>query len=193
MTFAKSLWAGELGDGSESFNNINVGANRHSLARIKSPCIIILLPTPCLTYRVSIFTSIDHEEALFNPNCRILHLLEDIKRRCNCAENGLWLVWVKLLVLFCAQIATASTVRGVTRILQRGGHTLSNRWYPLDCHVDLHAVFYLMGQKRLTKGVTGTPGHHPPPPRQLRPWPCVCTYVGCKIFVLLQNIPVHDF
>lgn len=30
----------------------------------------------------------DHEEALFNPNCRILHLLEDIKRRCNCAENA---------------------------------------------------------------------------------------------------------
>ncbi|XP_068728464.1 uncharacterized protein CXorf65-like [Montipora capricornis] len=29
----------------------------------------------------------DHEEALFNPNCRILHLLEDIKRRCNCPEN----------------------------------------------------------------------------------------------------------
>ena len=75
--------------GSESFNNIDVGANRHRLARIKSPCIIILLPTPCLTYHVSIFTSLDHEEALFNPNCRILHLLEDIKRRCNCAENGL--------------------------------------------------------------------------------------------------------
>ncbi|KAK2554579.1 hypothetical protein P5673_023805 [Acropora cervicornis] len=29
----------------------------------------------------------DHEEALFNPNCRTLHLLEDIKRRCNCPEN----------------------------------------------------------------------------------------------------------
>lgn len=29
----------------------------------------------------------DHEEALFNPNCRILHLLEDIRRRCNCPEN----------------------------------------------------------------------------------------------------------
>lgn len=93
--------------GSESFNNIDIGANRHRLARIKSPCIIILLPTPCLTYHVSIFTSLDHEEALFNPNCRILHLLEDIKRRCNCAENGLLLVWVKLLVLFCAQIATS--------------------------------------------------------------------------------------
>lgn len=31
---------------------------------------------------------LDREEALFNPNCRTLHLLEDIKRRCNCAENG---------------------------------------------------------------------------------------------------------
>jgi len=30
----------------------------------------------------------DREEALFNPNCRTLHLLEDIKRRCNCAENA---------------------------------------------------------------------------------------------------------
>jgi len=31
---------------------------------------------------------LDREEALFNPNCRTLHLLEDIKRRCNCAENA---------------------------------------------------------------------------------------------------------
>ena len=34
--------------------------------------------------------NLDHEEALFNPNCRILHLLEDIRRRCNCPENGLF-------------------------------------------------------------------------------------------------------
>lgn len=36
--------------------------------------------------------------------------------------------------------STASTVRGVTRIFQSGGHTLSNRGYSLDCHVDLHAA-----------------------------------------------------
>ncbi|EDO43935.1 predicted protein [Nematostella vectensis] len=29
------------------------------------------------------------EEALFNPNCRILHLLDDIKRRCKCTEEVL--------------------------------------------------------------------------------------------------------
>ena len=43
--------------------------------------------------------NLDHEEALFNPNCRILHLLEDIRRRCNCPENGLfshyWLAYAK--------------------------------------------------------------------------------------------------
>lgn len=41
-------------------------------------CVIII---PC-------YFLADHEEALFNPNCRTLHLLEDIKRRCNCPENG---------------------------------------------------------------------------------------------------------
>lgn len=40
-------------------------------------CVIII---PC-------YSLADHEEALFNPNCRTLHLLEDIKRRCNCPEN----------------------------------------------------------------------------------------------------------
>ncbi|KXJ24019.1 uncharacterized protein LOC110249237 [Exaiptasia diaphana] len=27
------------------------------------------------------------EEALFNPNCQIFHLLQDIKRRCNCSRE----------------------------------------------------------------------------------------------------------
>ena len=31
---------------------------------------------------------LDHEEALFNPNCRTIHLLENIKRRCHCPDNG---------------------------------------------------------------------------------------------------------
>lgn len=41
-----------------------------------------------------------------------------------------------------------------------GGHTVSNRGYAPDCHVDFHAVFYYCDKKRLTKrkggGVTST-------------------------------------
>lgn len=44
--------------------------------------------TFCYVARWFLFCHLDREEALFNPNCRTLHLLEDIKRRCNCAENG---------------------------------------------------------------------------------------------------------
>ncbi|XP_031568799.1 uncharacterized protein LOC116303408 isoform X2 [Actinia tenebrosa] len=31
----------------------------------------------------------DCEEALFNANCQIIHLLEDIKRRCRCTQEDL--------------------------------------------------------------------------------------------------------
>lgn len=72
--------------------------------------------------------------------------------------------WLLSSYIFPNFLSTTSTVRGVTRIFQRGGHTLSNRGYPLDCHVDLHAVFYLMGQKRLTNEGNGHPWTPPPPP-----------------------------
>ena len=43
---------------------------------------------------------------------------------------------------------------GIVRIV-KGGYTLLNRRYSLDCHVDLHAMFYSKQQKRPTKGGRG--------------------------------------
>ena len=35
-----------------------------------------------------LFSLVDGEESIFNPNCRTNILLEDIKRRCNCTKDG---------------------------------------------------------------------------------------------------------
>ena len=43
--------------------------------------------------------------------------------------------------------------KGCSQDFSKGGYTVSNRGYSLDCHVDLHAMFILMLQiKKLTKG-----------------------------------------
>ena len=43
--------------------------------------------------------------------------------------------------------------KGYSHDFLKGGYTVSNRGYSLDCHVDLHAMFILMLQiKKLTKG-----------------------------------------
>ena len=47
-----------------------------------------------------------------------------------------------------------------------GDYTVPNRGYSQDCHVNLSTVSSFMWQKRLTKGITGTP-RPPPPPTHL--------------------------
>ena len=43
--------------------------------------------------------------------------------------------------------------KGCSQDFSKGGYTVSNRGYSLDCHVDLHAMFILMLQiKKTYKG-----------------------------------------
>ena len=65
---------------------------------------------------------------------------------------------------------------GGSQDFQRRGHTVSNRGYSPDCHVDLHTLFYLMWQKkRLTKGGS----QHPMTP--IPPSPHI-SYALCNLY-----------
>ena len=60
--------------------------------------------------------------------------------------------------------------KGCSQDFSKGGYTVSNRGYSLDCHVDLHAMFILMLQiKKLAKGGYRQP--RTPPSYALGPAP----------------------